>query len=216
MLSLRLPSETARRGARRSRRRRRAARADGPERQRLSRRPSRSESAGERRFDVTPLDRRRLRTTRSRGGVRRAAAAAQARRAPQPRPRRRRARRAAHRGRRHHALSLRRQRVPLPHHRWTSSTRCSDWLAAFPATRWAIPSLGPSFGRAIDQARLLRRHPFRCAMMLPCGDPRDAARHGSRAARDRRRGRHAAHPLPEVRGRLRRRRARPASTRSAA
>ena len=48
------------------------------------------------------------------------------------------------------------------------------WLAAFPASRWAIPSLGPSFGRAMDQARLLRRHAFRCAMMLPCGDPRDA------------------------------------------
>jgi 4-hydroxy-tetrahydrodipicolinate synthase len=26
----------------------------------------------------------------------------------------------------------------------------------------------------MDQARLLRRHAFRCAMMLPCGDPRDA------------------------------------------
>ncbi len=49
------------------------------------------------------------------------------------------------------------------------------WLATFPSTRWAIPSLGPSFGRAIDQARLLRRHAFRCAMMLPCSDPRDAA-----------------------------------------
>ena len=48
------------------------------------------------------------------------------------------------------------------------------WLARFPRTRWAIPSLGPSFGRAIDQARLLRRHSFRTAMMLPCGDPRDA------------------------------------------
>jgi dihydrodipicolinate synthase/N-acetylneuraminate lyase len=50
-----------------------------------------------------------------------------------------------------------------------------DWLAGFPKSRWAIPSLGPSFGRAIDQARLLRRHAFRCAMMLPCSDPRDAA-----------------------------------------
>src|SRR5258706_6549230 len=48
-----------------------------------------------------------------------------------------------------------------------------DWLAGFPKGRWAIPSLGPSFGRAIDQVRLLRRHSFRCAMMLPCGDPRD-------------------------------------------
>lgn len=49
------------------------------------------------------------------------------------------------------------------------------WLAGFAAPRWAIPSLGPSFGRAIDQSRLLRRHSFRCVMMLPCGDPRDAA-----------------------------------------
>ena len=48
------------------------------------------------------------------------------------------------------------------------------WLAGFPPGGWAIPSLGPSFGRAIDQAKLLRRHSFRCAMMLPCSDPRDA------------------------------------------
>src|SRR6266436_3703761 len=40
---------------------------------------------------------------------------------------------------------------------------------------WAIPSVGPSFGRAMDQAALLRRHRFPCAMALPCGDPRDAA-----------------------------------------
>jgi dihydrodipicolinate synthase/N-acetylneuraminate lyase len=49
------------------------------------------------------------------------------------------------------------------------------WLAGFAAPRWAIPSVGPSFGRAIDQAKLLRRHSFRCVMMLPCGDPRDAS-----------------------------------------
>jgi dihydrodipicolinate synthase/N-acetylneuraminate lyase len=49
-----------------------------------------------------------------------------------------------------------------------------DWLATFAGSRWAIPSLGPSFGRAIDQACILRRHRFRTAMMLPCGDPRDA------------------------------------------
>ena len=48
------------------------------------------------------------------------------------------------------------------------------WLSSFPASRWAIPSVGPSFGRAIDQARLLRRHAFRTVMALPCGDPRDA------------------------------------------
>jgi dihydrodipicolinate synthase/N-acetylneuraminate lyase len=49
-----------------------------------------------------------------------------------------------------------------------------DWMSAFPSTRWAIPSLGPSFGRAMDQAPLVGRHGFRTAMMLPCGDPRDA------------------------------------------
>lgn len=49
------------------------------------------------------------------------------------------------------------------------------WLSEFPGELWPIPSLGPSFGRAIDQAALLRRHRFPCAMMLPCADPRDAA-----------------------------------------
>jgi dihydrodipicolinate synthase/N-acetylneuraminate lyase len=50
-----------------------------------------------------------------------------------------------------------------------------DWLAGFADGHWAIPSVGPSYGRAIDHARLLRRHRFPCAMALPCGDPRDAA-----------------------------------------
>ena len=49
-----------------------------------------------------------------------------------------------------------------------------DWLADFSGDRWAIPSVGPSFGRSLDQACLLRRHAFPCAMLLPCGDPRDA------------------------------------------
>lgn len=49
------------------------------------------------------------------------------------------------------------------------------WLAGFPGEQWAIPSVGPSFGRAMDHAALLRRHRFPCAMALPCGDPRDAA-----------------------------------------
>lgn len=48
-----------------------------------------------------------------------------------------------------------------------------DWLAGIDG--WAIPSLGPSFGRAMDQAPLLRRHRFPAVMALPCGDPRDAA-----------------------------------------
>jgi dihydrodipicolinate synthase/N-acetylneuraminate lyase len=49
-----------------------------------------------------------------------------------------------------------------------------DWLAGFAGSRWPIPSVGPSFGRAMDQARLLKRHAFRTAMVLPCNDPRDA------------------------------------------
>jgi dihydrodipicolinate synthase/N-acetylneuraminate lyase len=49
-----------------------------------------------------------------------------------------------------------------------------DWLTGFGNARWAIPSVGPSFGRAMDQALMLRRHSFRTAMVLPCNDPRDA------------------------------------------
>ena len=47
------------------------------------------------------------------------------------------------------------------------------WLSGLDG--WAIPSLGPSFGRAMDQAALLKRHRFPCAMALPCADPRDAS-----------------------------------------
>lgn len=50
-----------------------------------------------------------------------------------------------------------------------------DWLSGFPDDAWAIPSVGPSFGRALDQAVLLRRRRFPVAMALPCADPRDAA-----------------------------------------
>jgi dihydrodipicolinate synthase/N-acetylneuraminate lyase len=48
------------------------------------------------------------------------------------------------------------------------------WLDGFDASRWPIPSVGPSFGRAIDQAKLLKRYSFRTVMVLPCNDPRDA------------------------------------------
>jgi len=50
-----------------------------------------------------------------------------------------------------------------------------EWLSGFADEHWAIPSAGPSYGRALDQAPLLRRYNFPCVMMLPCGDPRDAA-----------------------------------------
>ena len=49
-----------------------------------------------------------------------------------------------------------------------------EWLHGFSADLWVIPSTGPSFGRAMDQATLLRKYEFPCVMMLPCGDPRDA------------------------------------------
>lgn len=50
-----------------------------------------------------------------------------------------------------------------------------DWLTDLPDATWAIPSVGPSFGRALDQIPLLKRHRFPTVMMLPCADPRDAA-----------------------------------------
>ena len=50
----------------------------------------------------------------------------------------------------------------------------AEWLSAFPRQRWPIPSLGPSFGHAMDQARIAARYRFPAVMMLPCADPRDA------------------------------------------
>ena len=50
-----------------------------------------------------------------------------------------------------------------------------EWLGGLPDNLWCIPSAGPSYGRAMDQAHLLRKAGFPCVMMLPCGDPRDAA-----------------------------------------
>lgn len=49
-----------------------------------------------------------------------------------------------------------------------------DWLVSRPDDLWCIPSAGPSYGRLMDQAPLLRRHPFPTVMHLPSGDPRDA------------------------------------------
>ncbi|MEJ7618540.1 MAG: dihydrodipicolinate synthase family protein, partial [Pyrinomonadaceae bacterium] len=50
-----------------------------------------------------------------------------------------------------------------------------EWLGDFAGDLWAIPSAGPSYGRAMDQALLLKKYKFPCVMMLPCADPRDAA-----------------------------------------
>ena len=49
-----------------------------------------------------------------------------------------------------------------------------DWLADLSDDWLVIPSAGPSYGRAMDQAPLLRKHRFPYVMLLPCGDPRDA------------------------------------------
>ena len=49
-----------------------------------------------------------------------------------------------------------------------------EWLSAKTNDAWFIPSIGPSYGRALDQAPLLRKSGFATAMLLPCADPRDA------------------------------------------
>jgi dihydrodipicolinate synthase/N-acetylneuraminate lyase len=49
------------------------------------------------------------------------------------------------------------------------------WLAGQDDELWMIPSAGPSYGRLLDQAPVLRRYSFPCVMALPSGDPRDAA-----------------------------------------
>src|ERR1700730_14476813 len=47
-----------------------------------------------------------------------------------------------------------------------------DWLNQIDG--WVIPSVGPDYGLAMDQATLLRNYRFPCVMVLPCSDPRDA------------------------------------------
>ena len=49
-----------------------------------------------------------------------------------------------------------------------------EWLAGVDEDVWTIPSVGPSYGRAMDQAAALKRYRVPCAMVLPCADPRDA------------------------------------------
>ena len=63
----------------------------------------------------------------------------------------------------------------LYHIRLAEYEQLLEWLVNLPDRVWCIPSAGPSYGRLMDQAPLLRRHPFPCVMVLPCNDPRDAA-----------------------------------------
>ena len=48
------------------------------------------------------------------------------------------------------------------------------WLTQLDDDFWCIPAAGPSFGRLMDQAPLLRKYKFPSVMALPCADPRDA------------------------------------------
>lgn len=48
------------------------------------------------------------------------------------------------------------------------------WMNSQPDDWWMIPSAGPSFGRAMDQAPLLQQYSFPAVMMLPCLDPMSA------------------------------------------
>ena len=49
-----------------------------------------------------------------------------------------------------------------------------EWLSGLADEKWVIPSIGPTYGRAMEQAAILRKHHFNTAMVLPCADPRDA------------------------------------------
>lgn len=50
-----------------------------------------------------------------------------------------------------------------------------EWLSQLTGDGFVcIPSAGPSWGRLMDQAPLLRRFGISSVMVLPCGDPRDA------------------------------------------
>lgn len=50
-----------------------------------------------------------------------------------------------------------------------------DWCNGCPDNWTMLPSVGPSFGRAMDQAPMIARYRFPAVMLLPCADPRDAA-----------------------------------------
>ena len=51
----------------------------------------------------------------------------------------------------------------------------THWLGGLTGQGTIIPAVGPSFGRAIDQAPLVRKYKFPSVLVLPTGDPRDAA-----------------------------------------
>jgi dihydrodipicolinate synthase/N-acetylneuraminate lyase len=63
----------------------------------------------------------------------------------------------------------------LYHVRLSEFEEMLRWLADLDDNLWVIPSIGPTYGRAMDQTKLLRKFKFPTAMILPCGDPRDGS-----------------------------------------
>jgi dihydrodipicolinate synthase/N-acetylneuraminate lyase len=63
----------------------------------------------------------------------------------------------------------------LYHVRFVEYRELIAWLAEMPGDVWALPSAGPTFGLALEQAELLRHYRFPAVMMLPCSDPRAPA-----------------------------------------
>src|SRR5262245_49221124 len=63
----------------------------------------------------------------------------------------------------------------LYHIRMRDFEQLLEWIAGVADDLWVIPSIGPSYGQAMDQATVLKRHRFPCVMVLPCADPRDVA-----------------------------------------
>jgi len=53
-------------------------------------------------------------------------------------------------------------------------TELAHWLGGLKNEATIIPAVGSSYGRAMDQAPLIRRYGFPSVLVLPTGDPRDA------------------------------------------
>lgn len=50
-----------------------------------------------------------------------------------------------------------------------------EWAGGFATRASIMPAVGPSFGRAMDQASVVRHYKFPAVLALPNGNPRDAA-----------------------------------------
>jgi dihydrodipicolinate synthase/N-acetylneuraminate lyase len=54
-------------------------------------------------------------------------------------------------------------------------TELTHWLGGLASQAVIVPAVGPSYGRAMDQAPLIRKYKFPSVLVLPTADPRDAA-----------------------------------------